>query len=163
MKRKPLPRGTSRLSRSTPLAAGGSSLKRTRLKAGGALKPGTKGLKRSELVARKPRRSKQEEQGRRLVEARAGLSCEGCGLQPWSEWSHRIARSRGGTWRASNGLALCSSCHHGICHGEPEIARALGWVVRTGRDTTTVPVSLAGRGLVLLADDGSVTPYREAA
>jgi hypothetical protein len=123
-----------------------------------------KGLKRSELVSRKPRRSKQEEQGRRLVGARAGLSCEGCGLQPWSEWSHRIARSRGGTWRASNGLALCASCHHDICHGEPEIARALGWVVRTGRDTSTVPASLAGRGLVLLADDGSVTPYkREAA
>lgn len=56
MKRSPMPRGSSRLSRGTPLTSSGQPLRRTPLKSGGKL---LKGSKRNELVQRKPKDSGQ--------------------------------------------------------------------------------------------------------
>lgn len=75
-----------------------------------------------------------EERGRAVVMARSSGKCEGCGQIAALEFSHRIARSRGGGWEPSNGLALERKCHQ-WAHAHPDLARAAGWHL----DTNAVP------------------------
>lgn len=103
-----------------------------------------------------------EDAGRKVVWSRSRASldddvpvvCEACGTTRGVQWSHRIARSRGGTWAPSNGVALCL-VEHGWAHSFPDTARRLGWHVRTGLDPREVPVWLARPwpGFWLLTDD----------
>jgi len=108
----------------------------------------------------------EERRGRRLVRLRSEGWCEirlpGCG-NAGSEWSHRIARGRGGSWDASNGLAACRSCHHLITDTQGHRAEyeRLGYLVRTGLDTTSIPVRLYGDRWVLLTDTGEFVPIRD--
>jgi len=131
----------------------------------------TSGLTRSELVARpkkrKPGEAAAEKLARALVRARSGGICEVCGRQPAREFQHRKAQVHGGEYSAVNGLDVCghgnvSGCH-GHIHQNPTAAYEQGWSVRSGHDPAVRPVWFAGRGLVLLRADGSVSPYREAA
>lgn len=101
--------------------------------------------------------SREEREARRLVRERSGGGCEGCPAAVSTDWSHRVARSRGGEWAAHNGLALCRRCHQ-FCHDQPEMARSVGWVVRTGTDSSTVPALLHGRGWTYLTADGCYRP-----
>ena len=111
-----------------------------------------------------------EREGRRLVRARSGGMCEVCGRRPATNWHHRVARSQGGRWSAANGLDVCGSGTTG-CHGmitvNPAMAKEAksGWSVYPTQDPAAVPVRLAGRGLVLLSDDGKIhrVEEREAA
>lgn len=116
------------------------------------------------MARKRPKRTAEEAEARRLVRERSGGTCEGCGQRPAVEWSHRVARSQGGLWLASNGLHLCSpgGCHD-AAHHRPEWARGLGWMVRRGGIPAFVPARLAGHGWVLLDDSGGFTPADELA
>jgi hypothetical protein len=138
---------------------------KTPLKAGGALKPGTKGLERSELVAKRPVRTSEERKARAVVWERAQARCERCGRADATEWSHRRARSQGGAWSATNGLAMCHTCHQ-ECHLNPAVAYQQGWHVRSTQNPALVPVWVAGQGLVYLTEAGTyrpVTPTKRSA
>jgi hypothetical protein len=78
-----------------------------------------------------------EDWARRIVVERAGGRCELCPAVG-SEWSHRVARGRGGMWAPSNGLWLCHGCH-AKCHAQPDTARAHGWHLSTGTDPLEAP------------------------
>ena len=153
-----------RLQAKTELKPGSSALsRRTPLTSSRSLEAG-KGLKRAELVSKRPPVTPAERSSRRIVKARpAGLLCERCGRRPGSEYCHRLARSQGGLWCPSNAWWGCSQCHR-ECHASPALAYEQGWHVRSHQNPAVVPMWMAGRGLVLLRPDGSVTPYnREAA
>jgi 5-methylcytosine-specific restriction protein A len=86
-----------------------------------------------------------EARARGIVRDRAGGRCEICPA-PGSEWSHRVARGRGGTWAPSNGLWLCGICHR-KCHAQPDTARANGWHLPTGTDPLDAPARIHPRHL----------------
>lgn len=106
-----------------------------------------------------------ETRARAIVRDRSGGRCELCPA-PGTEWSHRIARGRGGTWAPSNGLWLCGICHR-KCHAAPDTARANGWHLSTGVDPLTAPTLIhpghLWRGWWLLDDEGLYIPCEEAA
>lgn len=97
-----------------------------------------------------------EATARRLVRARSGGVCEVCARQPATDWHHRLNRSQGGTWSASNGLDLDRQCHRFVTE-HPAAARDRGWALRAGQDPATEPVHLAWTGLVRLDDAGGIT------
>lgn len=123
----------------------------------------TVALARKTRLRAKPHRPDSDELYARLaVSVRSGGLCEirlpGVCSAWATDWSHRIARGRGGTWTPSCGLAACRPCHSAITdtQGRRSEYEAKGYIVRTGMDTTTVAVWLAGERWVLLADDGTV-------
>lgn len=84
-----------------------------------------------------PKQEKQtardEVEARRIVTERDGKTCVRCrrvGLE--TNGDHRLNRSQGGRWEASNGQLLCGSGTTG-CHGEitgnPHAAVVQGWAV----------------------------------
>ncbi|QWS68233.1 HNH endonuclease [Gordonia phage VanLee] len=96
-----------------------------------------------------------EPQARAIVTERSQGICEACGRARATDWSHRIARSRGGLWCPTNGLHLCRADHAWI-HAHQEKARALGAIVETHLNPAEVPVRTR-HGRVLLHPDGSMT------
>ena len=100
-----------------------------------------------------------ESRARRLVRARSGGLCEMRmpGLCTWwaTEFSHRIRRSQGGPWTASNGLDSCHWCHLAITNtnGRRAEYRAKRWVLDSTDNPLTEP-ALTIHGLVLLNDHG---------
>ena len=54
---------------------------------------------------------------RRLIVARSGGVCEGCGHADATEMHHRKYKSRGGKDTPSNALHLCGWGNHTGCHG----------------------------------------------
>jgi hypothetical protein len=125
-------------------------------------------LSRGARMARKPMRAKPhqvgpaEREARRLVAARSGGVCEGCGRVPATDYAHRIARSQGGPWDAANAVHLCHE-EHMWAHAEPEAARRFGWSVRRGHDYRTTRVWTAAHGWILLASDGTYTTTEKRA
>lgn len=100
-----------------------------------------------------------EARARRLVAERSGGVCERCGRARAGEWHHRVNRSQGGRWTASNGLHLCGTCHGWVtAHPEAAAAPGCGWALRSWQDPLAVPVRLHLWGLVLLDDCGCFTP-----
>ena len=101
-----------------------------------------------------------EARARAIVRDRSGGRCELCPA-PGAEWSHRIARSRGGAWTPSNGLWLCGICHR-KCHAAPDTARANGWHLPTGTDPLDAPARIQPghlwHGWWLLDDEGLYIP-----
>lgn len=95
---------------------------------------------------------------RRLVLARSGGACEGCGRVVGLELHHRLFRSRGGLGGPENALALCGFGNTGGCHGRAHSGAGpgLGWAVSAGADPAEVPVSLPRFGRVLLDVEGRV-------
>lgn len=113
----------------------------------------------------------EEKRARRLVYARSGHVCEGCGQARAAEWAHRVRRDVG-PWCPANGLHLCNDlsarpgkrgCHEWSSRVERARGEALGWVLHTSRDYLTTPVWLPAHGLVLLGADGSITPTERSA
>lgn len=103
-------------------------------------------------------RTTEESAARDLVMTRAEGLCEGCGKAEPLEWSHRKARSQGGPWCASNGMALCRPCHR-FAHAHPIVAKQLGWHVSSYSNPETRLAWTRRHGLVLLRPDGSITSY----
>lgn len=110
-----------------------------------------------------PAKQPGESRARRLVRKRSGKRCEirldeRCAW--WAtEFSHRIRRSQGGPWTASNGLDSCHWCHLVITNtnGRRTEYRAKGWVL----DSTDNPLdesALTIHGLVLLDNEGGFAP-----
>lgn len=121
------------------------------------------------IKAKRAPRTSAEMEARLLVSARSRGQCEirlpGICTRKATDWSHRIARGRGGKWTASNGMAACRQCHEAITNTRGLRARIeeLGYIVRTGANTCEVPVVLYGRTLVLLDDEGGMVEVGEAA
>lgn len=104
------------------------------------------------------------EETRTVLWSRAAGCCEVCGnpIRPgvWPGFSrhHRLPRGRGGTNHLSNLLLLCGTGTTG-CHGLIETQRALayhhGWLVHTGEDPASIPVTLHQQSTPMyLTDDG---------
>lgn len=117
---------------------------------------------RQPLKPSRPKVTAEERNARKVLAARSEGRCEGCQREPATDWAHRVARSQGGPWVASNGLHLGRGCH-GWAHANPVRARELGWILRSTDNPRAVPAFLAGRGFHLLADDGEITPTEGAA
>ena len=107
-----------------------------------------------------------ERRGREAVYARSDGLCELCGQSRAHSFHHRLKRSHGGGWEASNGLHLCGDGVRG-CHGRieanPAWARGLGLWVSSGSAVpppSQIPV-MTWRGMVHLADDGTWTKADE--
>jgi hypothetical protein len=152
--RKPLQR-TGEIARTSPLRTKTPLERTSRLPSSGPIK------------AKRPRQSAEEKGAKRLVRTRSEGWCEiqlPCCVGRAFDFSHRIAKGRGGKWLASNGLDACRWCHTAITNttGLRIVYERFGFIVQTGADTTSVPVWLPNRGLVLLADDGSTQDYQEA-
>ena len=93
----------------------------------------------------------------------SGLCELGCGRRA-TDWHHRNPKRAGGTSnpninRTSNGLALCSHCHHWVVHEHPAIAYHMGWLVHSWDDETLVPVwisNIIAPRWWLLVDNGGL-------
>ena len=82
---------------------------------------------------------------RRLIVARSGGVCEGCGVAPAAEIHHRLFKSRLGFGNPANGLHVCGfgNNQNGSCHGTAHagyIGESLGWSIRSGFDPLLVPI-----------------------
>lgn len=132
------------------------------------------------VKAKRPRSTGPRAVERLVIVARAGGSCELCGIPvafvdddgqvtPLAAYSihHRQPRGMGGTSdpaanSATNLLLLCGTGTSG-CHGLVESQRALavghGWLVPRPTDPATVPVLLFFGDRVYLTSDGT---YKEA-
>ena len=143
------------LARRVPLQSGKPLERRTPLKPGGGLARVPLQTRRAPASRPKPaRRDPGEVNARRVVTARSRGLCEACGA-PATDWAHRIARSQGGPWAASNGVHLCRRCH-AACHAAPLQAIEVGLILRSWQDPRTVPVKFRD-GLWLLDDNGGRT------
>ena len=138
------------LKRRTPLRAGKSLVRTGRI------------ARTSPITYKRAPRTSAELQARLLVSARSRGRCElalptVCTGRA-TDWSHRIARGRGGKWTASDGLAACRSCHSAITDTQGQRARFERWgfICRTNAVTTEVPVLLGCSRWVLLDDEGGV-------
>ena len=101
---------------------------------------------------------------RPAVFERAGGRCERCGrgVTDGFECHHRKLRSQGGKDDLATCCCLCTDCHE-WAHGNPEAARAAGWIVRRGSDPAKVAVVLHDGRTVRLDPDGSYDVCWEAA
>lgn len=99
---------------------------------------------------------------RDIIHRRAKGRCELCGLPVIDpQIHHRRPRGMGGTKRQesgspSNGLLVHLKCH-ALMESQRHEALMNGWLVRQDQDPREVPVR-RWDSLVLLGDDGSVTP-----
>lgn len=96
----------------------------------------------------------------RIMRARSGGACEGCGRAGVRlEAHHRQFRSRGGLGGAANGMCLCGFGNTSGCHGAAHSADPpRGWAIESGSSPEHVPV-LAARfsaGPVVFTDSGLV-------
>lgn len=90
----------------------------------------------------RPSMTTEERSCRQVVAGRSEGMCEKCGFPGNLEKAHRIARSQGGKWEASNILDLCHGCHHGN-HGSPQTAYDHGWHLHGHKvETCSMPVLL---------------------
>lgn len=170
---KPLTRGAglnpgkglkqgSGLKRSAPLSSG-NGLKRTPMKQKAPMGKGEgeamkrKPIRRTQMKSKPPEVTPEERQCRALVAERSQGLCECCGRSGALEKAHRVARSQGGKWDASNILDLCHKCHQEDHHANPAEAYEGGWHLRSTSDPRTSPVLLWKGGRydwALLDDEG---------
>lgn len=152
-----------RLQAKTELKPGSSALsRRTPLTSSRSLEAG-KGLKRSELVSKRPTVTPEERRAHRIVKARpADGLCERCGRRPGTDYCHRVGAAQGGAYCPTNAWWGCRSCHRD-CHLNPTIAYEQGWHLKRHQHPATEPIWLAGLGRVLLRPDGTTVPYGKAA
>lgn len=151
------------LDRRTPLTPGEPLEARSGLRRATPLRPVSPSLSRGPVKPRCAEVTAAEREARRVVTARSGGLCEGCGQAAATDWSHRIGRGVGGPWCPSNGLHLCRACH-GVVGERPVFARDwLGWRLESTDDPGSCPALLARFGWVLLGVDGSVVRVDRAA
>ncbi len=119
------------------------------------------------IQPRRPRpKNPSEAKTRQITEDRAGGRCERCGRPGLTSVHHRVNRSAGGRWSASNCVRLCGSGST-LCHGwvtdHPEAAGIEGFHLKPWERPELSPIASAVHGRVLLTDDGSVHPIGGAA
>ena len=101
-----------------------------------------------------------------LVIQRAGGYCEKCG-RPASEsmaLHHRKLKSRGGKDSVSNLIHVHHGCHNldtDSIHSNPGYSSEKGWMVASWADPTDSPMVLPDGRLVILGEDGKITPIKE--
>lgn len=134
-----------------------------------AVHPTPRNLIRQMWPKRQPRARKTKNPGeaktRKILTARSGGLCERCGIRPAESVHHRLKRSQGGPWSASNCVHICGDGTR-FCHGFAEhnatAAHVEGLHVRPW-ETPAESWFLYRGQWVLLADDGSVTPIEGGA
>lgn len=96
-------------------------------------------------------------QALKIMRARSGGRCEGCGKVGLLQAHHVCYRSRGGDGGAGNGLLLCGSGNASGCHGIAHTGEGAerGWSASSYSETRR-PVHHARFGLVLITDEGRV-------
>ncbi|MFC4124891.1 HNH endonuclease [Nocardia rhizosphaerae] len=108
---------------------------------------------------------RNEKRTRRIVKHRAGDLCERCGMVFGQSAHHRKNRGQGGEWSPTNIVWLCGDGVAG-CHGwvtaHPADARTTGFHVPWWEEPAEIPIRSLLHGVVLLADDGTVTCYPDA-
>lgn len=119
-------------------------------------------------AADKPRtpltRTRAETTARQLVLARSHGWCEidlpGC-RGGGHHFHHRVRRSQGGPWTASNGLRACWACHGAVTNtrGRRDEYRGNGWVLDSTQDPARTPVRHTRLGWVLFDNNGGWTPH----
>ena len=96
----------------------------------------------------------------RIMRARSGGCCEGCGRPNMRLEAHHVQfRSRGGEGGAGNGLLLCGWGNASGCHGAAHTAAGIekGWAVgTTGAPEQVARFAARFGGLVFMTDDGLV-------
>jgi hypothetical protein len=136
-----------------------AALKRARVRPVGPAEPPRK---------RKPPKLTGEAAAKRLVTRRSGGLCEvrvnGLCARWGRDFSHRVARSQGGMWTASDGLHACRFCHSAVTdtHGNRALYVANGWILDRRHDPDGRLVLLAAYGgealeepvVALLTSDG---------
>lgn len=114
------------------------------------------------LSAARQAKAAAERSSKRIVKARSGGVCEGCGQARANDWSHRVGEGVGGPWCPSNGLHLCRIACHGFIGAEPTAARDLrGWRLDSWDDPLELPARHWLHGFVLLDVDGGMTRVGE--
>lgn len=110
-----------------------------------------------------PKRTEEEQAARALVRTRSQGWCEmqltGCSGRA-TDFSHRIRRSQGGHWTASNGLDACRMCHTWVTERTTE-SNGLGLTLESWQDPTVEPVAYQNAGFVRLDDEGGLWPVGE--
>lgn len=93
------------------------------------------------------------------------VPCECCGEWCHAEMHHRRYRSRGGDWRPSNIVALCSGCHHQVTTCHTAWAREMGLSVSqwSKPEDVAVQVWYAQGHRVFLDNEGGFTVGEPAA
>jgi len=161
------------LQRKTPLVAKTGLRRSTPLQQSAeSVQPGARALlRRTAMKQAAPKPKLTPAQKAPLLE-RSGGWCElripGVCVEVGHDVAHRIGEGMGGRKgaaavendRLSNTLFACRYCHR-FCHDYPATARGHGWMLLRGSDPRTSPVFYCNRRWVLLADDGSYTPYQE--
>lgn len=117
--------------------------------------------RRAPLARTVPLPRAEETHARDVVLARSyGGVCELHGDHGGGDWSHRLARSQGGSWAPCNGVRLCRPAHSwaGSARGR-RAAEQAGLILRSGQDPAETPVWLPLHGgWVLLDPGGGTTP-----
>lgn len=116
--------------------------------------------------------AKQRRDAREVVLERDQNTCQRCGidlLYKLASIQHRRPRGAGGSALVdipSNLVLVCGSattpgsCHNWMEHEDRPAARVEGWLIpKLSRVHPSQVPLLTHRGWVLLADDGSSTPY----
>ncbi len=101
-----------------------------------------------------------------LVQRSRGM-CELCRRAPGTDAHHRRPKGMGGdkrpdTHAVTNGVWVCSPCHHDRIHAHPAAARADGWMVRQSADPALVPLRDRLGDWFLLTPDGEYLPQERA-
>jgi hypothetical protein len=131
--------------------------------------PNPRNLVRQMLPKRQPRTKRPKNPGeantRKLLAARSGGWCERCGIAPAQSVHHRLKRSQGGPWSASNCVHVCGDgvrfCH-GFAELNPDAAGDEGLHLRPWMSPADSRFLYRGRW-VLLNDDGTVSPVEGGA
>ena len=101
----------------------------------------------------------------KIVLARSSGFCKVCGgvIRDKGALHHRKLKSRGGRDEVSNLIYCHHSCHnladHSI-HSNPSWAKERGFMVPSWGDSANTPMFRPDGMLVILGEDGSITPIK---
>jgi hypothetical protein len=129
-----------------------------------SVNPRLRDVVRQSWPKRQPRTKRVKNPGetntRKLLAVRSGGLCERCGISPAESVHHRVKRSQGGPWSASNCVHVCGDGVRG-CHGfaehNPNAAEPEGLHLRPWMTPADSRFLYRGRW-VLLDDAGRVEP-----
>lgn len=162
MKRSPMSPRKTPLSSSKPLSRSAGLSRSTPLPRTPVQKGAETPRRSRPLSSARPKVSREERLGRKLLRIRSEGLCEMCGRHPATDAHHRKGRSQGGTWEITNLLHLCHQDHMAVTVN-PALACSRGWSVRSTDDPAAVPAWLAGKGFTYLNPDGSTVPAERSA
>lgn len=110
-------------------------------------------------MARRKKKNRVPKEIAQIVVDRADGMCEimsretGCNGRA-EQLHHRQLRSQGGKHDVENMIHICEPCHH-WAHMHPAVAYTKGWIVKSTKNPSSVPIERRGK-LVLLTEHGGL-------